>query len=164
MSENPVSIEGISTEDLHRLEDEGYSDDEALVLSEGLLRDAIPCLDSIYPSFTDSQKATIKFAVLEMSIVLKSSFYNLEESNSPFSSESIGSYSYSKAQKQVQQNESTGVPAFDRAVDQFAYLCNVDGGMISSKSEKVFQPGFHNFLRERQQGIRGRYQRQWGDC
>ena len=127
MSE-PIKIDGIGVEDLQNFDVEGYSDEDALVLSEGLLREALPCLDTIYPTFTAAQKTTIKFAVLEMARHLQIEAHNLDHTSSAMQSESLGSYSYSKAQRSVREGEATSVPAFDRAVGQFAHLCTIENG------------------------------------
>jgi hypothetical protein len=50
---------------------------------------------------------------------------------SPFQSERLGSYSYSKMQQAVQDRGVTGVPAFDQAVKYFQGLDQAAGGDTS---------------------------------
>jgi hypothetical protein len=65
----------------------------------------------------------------------RSVFYN------PYSSERIGSYSYSKAQQQVGSGQPTGVPEFDAAV-RYVLSSAEEGGYFSSSSEEVFEGPF----------------------
>lgn len=147
-------MDGITPFALNEFEEAGYSDEDVLALAEGLLLDAIPCLNSVYPNFTESQKTTIKFAVLEMAKYIKIDYFNFERATSPFQSETIGSYSYSKMAANIKKREDTGVPGFDRAVAQFAGLCSIDseGGGASTTSEQVFKPGYGEFI-ERREGV-----------
>jgi hypothetical protein len=48
---------------------------------------------------------------------------------SPFSSETIGSYSYSKVAKAVEQGKETGIQWFDIAVDRLS-VCDVDNDIM----------------------------------
>jgi hypothetical protein len=60
---------------------------------------------------------------------------------SPFQSESIGSYSYSKMLKQVQAGFPTGLGWFDTAIQQLG-ICGIDGGFspgVISGSLSVFE-------------------------
>jgi len=59
---------------------------------------------------------------------------------SPFSSERLGSYSYSKASAAVSTGVDTGVPEFDQAVTYFGALVGTDGDSIqfAVTSEVVF--------------------------
>ena len=56
---------------------------------------------------------------------------------SPFSSERIGSYSYSKMAQAVSKGVKTGVPFFDIAVDYLSQFSTESGGVILSDSECV---------------------------
>jgi hypothetical protein len=61
---------------------------------------------------------------------------------SPFSSERLGSYSYSKMQQAVEDKGLTGVPAFDQAVKYFSGLDQAAGGesaAFSVTSEQVWK-------------------------
>lgn len=146
-------IEGIEPSDLNSFEEEGYSDQDSLDLAQGLLVVAIPCLNTIYDKLTAIEKKTIRFAVLEMAKFIKIDFDNFERSTSPFQSETIGSYSYSKMMSSVKRGDDTGVPAFDRAVSQFASLCAVDGldGGAYISSEQVIKPGYDRYIHEREE-------------
>jgi hypothetical protein len=79
----------------------------------------------------------IEAAILEMAWYLQTNHEDLEAEFSPFSSERIGSYSYSKMQQAAAQGIKTGVPAFDIAV---AYFATKDGTITSSTTEWVFKP------------------------
>jgi len=75
--------------------------------------------------------------ILDMAWALLVGLANRTEQYSPFNSERIGSYSYSKAVAAVLAGEATGVPMFDMAV---ACVANAAGGPVSISSEKVFNP------------------------
>lgn len=143
-------LDGVGPYEFTQFEEQGYSDEDALDLAQGLLMEAIPCLGTIYSAFSEAQRKTIKFAVLEMAKYIKIDYFNFERSTSPFQSETIGSYTYSKAAQSVRNGASTGIPAFDRAVSQFAELCNADSGAFYSSSEQVIRPGFDNYRDSRE--------------
>lgn len=148
-------IEGITPADLEEFEAEGYSDEDAIDLAQGLLEDAVPCLSTLYIDLSPSDRKVAKFAVLEMAKYIKIDYFNFERSTSPFSHETIGSYSYSKMVKSVAAHESTGVPAFDRAVGILGSLCDQEGGIPGgavATSEIVFAPGYEDFISRRENG------------
>lgn len=152
MSDTPF-IEGVEVGDLESFDTEGYSQEDALTLAQGLLLDAIPCLSTIYSGFSAGDKLAIKFAVLEMAKYIQVDHHNFVAATSPFQSETIGAYTYNKMSAAVKQKTSTGVPAFDRAVDQFASLCGVDnGGLSQVVSEIVVIPNYKQFRDEREFG------------
>jgi hypothetical protein len=71
---------------------------------------------------------------------------------SPFSSERLGSYSYSKMLAAVQNKQETGVPEFDLFVKWFLSQLNADGIYpgFQTTSEKVFDGPYEDLLaRER---------------
>lgn len=152
MSEDPLIIEGVDVDTFQNFEEDGYSDEEALALSQGLLEGAIPCLKSLYSGLSDYQKMIVKFAVMEMAKYLKLHYEDFSKVTSPFQSESIANYSYSKMAASIKAKENTGVPAFDRAVDVIGELCSAEGGTgeFQVVSETVFQPGYGNFIRRRE--------------
>lgn len=78
---------------------------------------------------TEDQKKLVDFAVVYMADAIYLSQPFAQAAASPFSSESIGSYSYSKAAKAVQRREETGIMWFDLAIAQLS-VCEVDGGDI----------------------------------
>lgn len=70
-----------------------------------------------YP--TDTNMAQLaKYGILDMADSIYLSQPYKESISSPFQSESIGSYSYSKMTKSVKRGESTGVTWFDMAVSK----------------------------------------------
>ena len=143
-------IGGLDPEALDDFESEGYSNEDALELASGLLYAAIPCLASIESTLTPAQSKIAKFAVLEMAKYIKIEFSAFDSALSPFQSETIGSWSYSKAASAVSAQQSTGVPGFDRAVELLGGLCSADGGSVASvTSEQVFKPGFEFYERKR---------------
>jgi len=72
-----------------------------------------------YP--TDSaQNALAVNGICEMADKIYSSQPYMKALNSPFQSESIGSYSYSKAQKALSRGDLTGVAWFDLAVQRLS--------------------------------------------
>lgn len=140
-------IDGIDVEDLAEFEEEGYSEEDAITLGKGLLLRAIPCLPTIYDSLDEAELLLIKYAILEMAKYLRIEYSNFERATSPFQSETIGSYSYSRLMRSVQAGEETGVPQFDRAVALIGPKCYAEDGsddVAFATSEQVFQEGFHN--------------------
>jgi hypothetical protein len=82
----------------------------------------------------------IKTAILDMAWFLQEDHENREAQFSPFSSERIGSYSYTKMQAAVRAGDVTGVSGFDQAVDYFNDKNS--GSTIWSTSEWVFENGY----------------------
>lgn len=144
----PLHLDGLTVGEFEDFESDGYSSEDALELAKGLLEDAIPCLDRLYPTFNNAQTKAIKYAVYEMAKYIKVDHFNFEDATSPFQSETVGSYTYSKVSASVRNREDTGVPAFDRAVEMFAHFCiDVDDTYSSStSSEQVFKHGYGEFL------------------
>jgi hypothetical protein len=60
-----------------------------------------------------------------------------EQAAAPFSSESIGSYSYSKSAQAVRKGEDTGVMWFDMAVSQLS-VCEADNSNFASGGIEFF--------------------------
>ena len=69
----------------------------------------------------------------------KSSMY------SAFTSERIGSYSYSKAANAVMKAEATGIPMFDLAVQYFRGGADGGDGIITLRTEDVFVQPYPDF-------------------
>jgi hypothetical protein len=87
---------------------------------------------------TDELAARImQVGVLAMGHAIFVSSLDRDELYSPFSSERIGSYSYSKAQQAVSASAATGVPEFDQMVRYFAGL-ETESPAIGVTSEAVF--------------------------
>lgn len=84
----------------------------------------------------------VKLAILDMAIYLYINRDNVTAEYSPFSSERIGSYSYSKAfsraSSSVSSANKTGATIFDQLVEYLSYQAM--GSWVSS--EYVFEPGF----------------------
>jgi len=75
--------------------------------------------------------------LLEMGYALLSGSDDRESRYSPFSSERIGSYSYSKAAQSIWAAEATGVPLFDIAVKHLR-ANSVDSPTVALRSEAVY--------------------------
>lgn len=89
---------------------------------------------------TDPTQAELaKFAVLSMADAFVVSQPHALTIGNPFTSESIGSYSYSKAQKQLQAGLPTGLAWFDLAIQQLGVCESGPGGGIASGSLEVFE-------------------------
>lgn len=149
-------LSGITEFTLQMFEESGYTDADVLNMSKVLLAKAIPCLDTLYPTLPTEEQESINFAVLEMASFLKVDHTNFDAITSPFSSETIGSYTYHKmndATTAINRGMATGVPAFDRAVSIYAPMCGADSGTaMEATSEQVFKPGFEEFLHSREYG------------
>lgn len=87
----------------------------------------------------DSDMAELaKMAILAMAddIVLKQQYQKVI--SSPFSSESIGSYSYSKRAQQVQEGDKTGIMWFDLAVSNMG-VCDINSDVPMSGGIEIFE-------------------------
>lgn len=160
MSE-PSFIEGVDLDSFEQFDAEGYSDEDVLVLAQGLLEDAVPCLKDIYAELSPALKKVAKFAVLEMATYLRNSHENFDAATSPFQSETLGSYSYNKLVRVVSSGENTGIPAFDRAKSLLGALCKVEGGEASATSEQVFKPGYDKYRQHREMGKQNVFISRW---
>jgi len=78
----------------------------------------------------------MKAGIMDMAWYLDIQAENKDELYTPFSSERIGSYSYSKIAQSVSRKESTGVGLFDAAV---SVLKTDDLALASLTSEEVFE-------------------------
>lgn len=110
----------------------------------------------------------VKYGILDMAIFMYIYREELDAVYSPFTSERVGSYSYSKMMKAVQQGIDTGVPMFDRIVAYYRDLAMAaDGGWTSSES--IFRNGYiplaveAYFLSTVWSAARGGGYVQWGD-
>lgn len=125
-----------SGEDLaaHR---EGFSDTAALQYAADLLTLAT----GLITTPTDPLAARlVTTAILDMAWYLQVHHDDREAEFSPFSSERIGSYSYSKMAAAAQSKTDTGVAGFDAAV---AYLNGLTADAIfAMDTEWVFTKGF----------------------
>lgn len=94
------------------------------------------CLADI-PDSPDQQELA-KFALLSMADSIYWAQQYQDAVNNPFSSESIGSYSYSKVAKAVSDREKTGIMWFDLAVEQMGVCEDLDNIPFSGGIE-VFE-------------------------
>lgn len=83
-------------------------------------------------------------ALFQMAWYLRTDWENREAYMTEMSSERIGSYSYSKMQKTIADNNGpTNIPAFDLAVEYFNEKFASDFFSVAwTSSENVFQNGF----------------------
>lgn len=90
----------------------------------------------------DSRLANlIKYAIMDMAIYLYIYREELDAVYSPFTSERVGSYSYSKMLRSVQSGIDTGVALFDRVVAYYRDEAMAAGGGWTT-SENVFRNGY----------------------
>ena len=106
------------------------------------------CLTSV-DHLDETQTELVRYAILSMAdgIVLAQPFQSVL--SNPFSSESIGSYSYSKVSGAIMAGLPTGIAWFDMAIQQLS-VCDENGrGDFSSGGIEVFEydgnfrPGRH---------------------
>ena len=81
----------------------------------------------------------VDFAILSMADSIHLSAPYQAATASPFNSESIGSYSYSKTARAVQAGEDTGVMWFDLAVRQLSVCEESDNGSFQRGGIEVFE-------------------------
>lgn len=94
------------------------------------------CLAGLPDDPTKAELARMGILAMADDIFLKQKYQQV--SASPFSSESIGSYSYSKRAQQASQGEETGVMWFDLAVGQLGE-CERNDGISSGGGIEVFE-------------------------
>ena len=95
------------------------------------------CLASPDDLSTDA-KQLVDFAILEMADSIQlASLYATVHAN-PFSSESIGSYSYGKVAKAVQKGDDTGIFWFDKAIQELS-VCDTSDGISMTGGIEVFE-------------------------
>jgi hypothetical protein len=86
-------------------------------------------------------KNLVKYAIIDMAIYMWVSRDDIDASYSPFTTERVGSYSYSKLARAVTQGIDTGVPIFDRVVLYYKQL-SMSSGSGWTTSEAVFDQGY----------------------
>jgi hypothetical protein len=92
-------------------------------------------LDSMPDGETNEELANMGLLAMTDKLYLANQYR--ESQASPFSSESIGSYSYSKAARQAAAGEDTGVMWFDLAVSKLSR--SVDDGLQMHGGIEVFE-------------------------
>lgn len=89
----------------------------------------------------------VRWAVLDLAWYLGTSMEDRDAMFSPFSSERIGSYSYSKAQQAARVGGRLGVPFFDMLLDFLDMdLETAAAGASWASSSKVFSTDTERFL------------------
>jgi len=114
-----VALTPPDVSDLEQLKLTTFDDDEYLVaeIMIQMATDLFWMATGLDADPTDEREARIvRYGILDMAWYLGTSMEDRDASFSPFSSERIGSYSYSKAQSAVSLEGKTGVPLFDIAV------------------------------------------------
>lgn len=86
--------------------------------------------------------AVIRAGIFDMAWFIGTSQETREEQFSPFSSERIGSYNYSKAYRAASNQEETGVPFFDLAVTHFTQSSTEVAESFALAAEHVFSQPF----------------------
>lgn len=114
---------------------EGVSDAEAIQRAADLFVMAT----GLKAATTPLEERIVRVAILEMAWAIGTRHDDMEKEFSPFSSERIGSYSYSKALKSVSSGQSTGISSFDAAVAYFLALAMAGSG---TDTEWVFKKGY----------------------
>lgn len=107
-------------------------------IAEALLLFKIYTCLKDWPSNTDDDQLA-QYAVLSMADAFITSQPYALTMGSPFSSESIGSYSYSKAMKKLQAGLPTGLTWFDLAISQLGVCESGPNGGIAHGSMEVFE-------------------------
>lgn len=87
---------------------------------------------------SEDQQQMVDFAILSMADGIHLAQPYQTALASPFNSESIGSYSYSKVAKAVQKGEETGVMWFDLAIDQLS-VCDRLNGSFAQGGIEIFE-------------------------
>lgn len=119
------------------------------IVQASLLFRIATCLNDLPENADEAELA--KNAILDMATSIYESSSYTKQKYSPFSSESIGSYSYSVSLAKIQQGLLTGVPWFDLAVTTIG-VCDLLGGAGSHSSggievfehDGTFVPGEHS--------------------
>lgn len=118
------------------------------IVQASLLFRIATCLDSLPDNSTLAELA--KNAILAMAESIYESAKYKSVKFKPFSSETIGSYSYSISLSKIQSGEATGVMWFDLAVEQMG-VCELipgngahsSGGIEVFEHDGTFIPGNH---------------------
>lgn len=92
---------------------------------------------------TPFERRLVQRAILSLAHYLIVTDEDREAAYSPFSSERIGSYSYSKSAQAVMEGNKLGVMWFDQAVQWFSNkIDDVEDPSPWTTSEWVFKPGY----------------------
>lgn len=127
---------------------ESYTDYADQALLQSLLLFKIGTCLASPDDLDDTQKQLVDMAILSMADAI---FLNQEHQAavaSPFNSESIGSYSYSKTARAVSVGKPTGIMWFDLGVSELG-ICDLEdniptfGGIEMFEHDGVFVRGSH---------------------
>lgn len=111
---------------------------EASAIPQALLLFKIGTCLASPDDLTPDQQQLVDFAILSMADGIHLVAPYQTAIASPFNSESIGSYSYSKTAKAIQSGQETGIGWFDMAVDQLSICADSALGFLSGGIE-VFE-------------------------
>lgn len=89
-------------------------------------------------ALTPDAQQLVDFAILSVADVIFLGQEHQAAAASPFSSESIGSYSYSKLTTAVRSGLPTGLTWFDMAVEQIG-VCDANGGDVQFGGVEMFE-------------------------
>lgn len=95
------------------------------------------CLASL-DDLSSENKQLAQFAILAMADAIHLAQPYQSAVASPFSSESIGSYSYSKTAKAVAKREETNVMWFDLAISELS-VCGANDDILTNGGIEVFE-------------------------
>ena len=118
---------------------ESYGNQRALstaIVQATLLFKIATCRSYFPEDANDAELATMAISAYADHIYLRLPFAKAEAS--PFSSESLGSYSYSKSASAAAKGDKTGIMWFDLAVDRLSQ-CDVESGIPSFGGIEVFE-------------------------
>lgn len=101
-----------------------------------LLFELSTCIES-FPSFGSVDYELCQNAILEMADRLYLGQMYAKAKASPFQSETIGSYSYSKAMQQISSGLPTGLLWFDMAIQKLGVCTHLPG--VESSSTSIFE-------------------------
>lgn len=98
-------------------------------------------------ALTADERLLVDYAILAMADALQLEAKNRLAASTPFNSESLGSYSYSKTAQAIQRGDETGIMWFDQAVSSIGQCDSSDGdfqrgGIEVSESDGVFTSGY----------------------
>lgn len=103
---------------------------EASAIPQSLLLFKIGTCLASPDDLTSDQQQLVDFAIMSMADAIHLVAPYQTAIASPFNSESIGSYSYSKTAKAIQGGQETGIGWFDMAIDQLSVCDDIASGFL----------------------------------
>lgn len=141
--------------------DADTSDSDRATLFIELAADLLWMATNLEDNPTDTRLNTlVQYAICDMAIYLFVNRNDLDAVYSPFQSENIGSYSYSRALKAAVTGQATGVALFDKVVAYFLDLAMNADGNGWAVSENVFRKGYEPLFIDAFWGVQPSL---WGD-